>query len=1051
MTQAAAALNPNKKFAEAMAKLNPAQRKAVETIEGPVLVIAGPGTGKTQILAARVGSILLKAHIYPENILCLTYTEAGTVAMRKRLQEFIGAQAYRVPIHTFHSFCNQVIQENLDRFGINELDVLSEIEEAELFRELIDSFGKDHRLKRWSGDVYYEASRLQNLFSMMKRENLTPESITRKVNEFVETLKNDPENISSRGKNKGELKADIRRKIDSFSPLIAAAHEFSGYQELLRRRKRYTYDDMILWVLNEFKKDPQFLLRYQERYHYFLVDEYQDTSGSQNEVLDLLISFWDVPNVFVVGDDDQSIFRFQGAGVENIRRFVVRYQSDLMVIPLEENYRSSQHILNASSQLIQNNTERLVNEFTQFTKNLTARNISFAKSDVLPRVLIFDTPKSESAYIASEIEKLKEKNIPLSEIAVLYRQHKHVDELADWLKKKNIPINIHRRENILQLPLTMQLLNVLEFIDMEYRMPGSGEHLLFGLLHYDFFSVDISTVHRMSLCFPSGKKLKWREVITRPGKYFDHDLFSGNEICIDSIVKISSLLEKWIRSLSNMSLQAFFQQLITEGGIMQCILNKPDKIWLLQELDTLFNFIKDETHRTPAITLRKLVSKARLMQEEGMRLQINKFTYEPQAVNLITAHSAKGLEFRHVFLVSASSKGWEKQSGGAGRDYCYPENLITETPGETVEEERRLFYVAMTRAKEFLTISYTRHDASGRDSEQSRFVAEIQDHPEVQLDDTTVSMEQIAAFAEVILGAELHPLDYPSGENYVRRIMENYALNVTGLNAYLKCPLTFYYQNFLRIPSAKEEYLEFGNAVHNALEAYFKTMTENPAHDFGEVDQLVEAFKQNMHSRREVFSDEQFARRMEYGQLILPKYHGRYVSNWNKIISSERKLNGIEIDGVPAGGRVDKIEFDGKNATVVDYKTGKYENARNKFRRPGEGRNPDAFEFKFGGDYWRQAVFYKLLIDNYRMKDWNVVSCEFDFIEPDKDTGEFYKQKIDITEEDAAIVREQITSAWNGIQQMDFHGCGDDDCYWCNFARDNFNVNPGLTLADYLQ
>lgn len=1034
--------NYNDVFARELEHLNEAQRAAVETIEGPVLVIAGPGTGKTQILAARVGNILLKTQIYPENILCLTYTEAGTVAMRKRLQDFIGPQAYRVPIHTFHSFCHQVIQENLDRFGINELDVLTEIEAAELFRELIDTFGKDHRLKRWSGEIYYEASRLQNLFSIMKRENLKPEIIKSKVDEFVKTLKNNPDNIASSGKNKGELKADVQKKIDSFSPLIAAAYEFPRYDALLRKRRRYTYDDMILWVLNEFKNDPAFLLRYQERYHYFLVDEYQDTSGSQNEVLDLLISFWDVPNVFAVGDDDQSIYRFQGASVENIHSFVQRYRANLSIIPLEENYRSSQHILNLSSQLIQNNEERLINEYNLFTKNLVARNTEYAESEALPYILAFDTPKAEAAFIADEIEKLKENRTPLSEIAILYRQHRHVEELADYLKKKDIPVNIHRRENILQLPLTTRILNVLEYIEKESRIPGSGEDLLFSLLHYDFFGVDVSFLHRMSLCFPGGKKLKWREVISQPSKHFAHDLFSGDHSCIDSVVKISSSLEKWIRSLRNTSLQSFFQQLITEGGILKCVVNDPEKIWLLQELDTLFNFIKDETHRQPHLTLRDLIVKARLMQQETMRLQINKFTYEPDAVNLITTHSAKGQEFRYVFIIGANTKNWERHSSPSGSNYCYPDNLITEMPGDPVEEERRLFYVAMTRAKEFLTISYAKHDAAGREVEKSRFVAEIENHPEVITDDWAVSIDDIASFTETILTSELHPPKYPSDENYVRKLLGGYTMNVTGLNAYLRCPLSFYYQNFLRIPSAKEEYFEFGDAVHKALEDYFKAMVDSGTHTFGAVEQLTDRFKHYMNRKREIFSDEQFARRMEYGQMILPKYHEHYIHGWNRIISLEKILTGIEIEGIPVSGRVDKIEFDGKNATVVDYKTGKFENAKNKFKRPGEGRNIESFEYQLGGDYWRQAVFYKLLIDNYRMKEWNVVSCEFDFIEPNKDTGEFFKQKIEITAEDVSIVKEQIITAWQGIQQMDFHGCNENDCDWCNFVKANFPAIP---------
>ena len=158
------------KFEEEYQKLNEAQRRAVDTIDGPVMVIAGPGTGKTQILAARIGKILLDTDALPENILCLTYTDAGTIAMRKRLLQFIGADAYKVHIYTFHAFCNDVIQDNLPLFEKTSLDPISELESIQLFKNLIDSFPKNHPLKRYRGDVYFEINNLRHLFSAMKRE-----------------------------------------------------------------------------------------------------------------------------------------------------------------------------------------------------------------------------------------------------------------------------------------------------------------------------------------------------------------------------------------------------------------------------------------------------------------------------------------------------------------------------------------------------------------------------------------------------------------------------------------------------------------------------------------------------------------------------------------------------------------------------------------------------------------------------------------------------------------------------------------------------------------
>ena len=240
------------KFTEEYKKLNEQQRIAVDTIEGPVMVIAGPGTGKTQILAARIGKILLDTDALPENILCLTYTDAGAIAMRRRLQQFIGADAYKVNIYTFHAFCNDVIQDNLSLFEKNSLDAISELENIKLFKTLIDQFPKNHPLKRYRGDVYFEIGNLRNLFSSMKREGWTPDFINQKINEYLIDLPTRDEFVYKRKYkqfNAGDLKLDkIEEEKERIKKLQAAVNEFDHYQQLMRQHNRYDFDDMINWV-----------------------------------------------------------------------------------------------------------------------------------------------------------------------------------------------------------------------------------------------------------------------------------------------------------------------------------------------------------------------------------------------------------------------------------------------------------------------------------------------------------------------------------------------------------------------------------------------------------------------------------------------------------------------------------------------------------------------------------------------------------------------------------------------------------------------------------
>ena len=245
------------RFREEYERLNEKQKLAVDHIEGPVMVIAGPGTGKTQILASRIGKILLETDALPQNILCLTYTDAGVVAMRKRLLKFIGPDAYKVNIYTYHAFCNDVIQENLSQFEKTALDPLSDLEKIELFKELIDSFPKNHPLKRYRGDVYFEITNLDRLFSTMKKEGWKAAFIEEKIDAYLSELPARDEYVYKRKYkqfNAGDLKKEkLDEETERMEKLRAAVKEFDRFQQLMRKRNRYDFDDMITWVIKAFE------------------------------------------------------------------------------------------------------------------------------------------------------------------------------------------------------------------------------------------------------------------------------------------------------------------------------------------------------------------------------------------------------------------------------------------------------------------------------------------------------------------------------------------------------------------------------------------------------------------------------------------------------------------------------------------------------------------------------------------------------------------------------------------------------------------------------
>ena len=428
----------HQQFEQEYQKLNEQQQKAVETIEGPVMVNAGPGTGKTQILALRIGSILQQTDTNPNNILCLTYTDNGAIEMRNRLLKIIGSAAYNVRIHTFHSFCNEVIQDNLTYFGKLNLAPIGDLEEIDLFYKLIDSIEKDNPLKRFRGEVYYEKDRLKSLYSLMKKEAWSPAYITERIDAYIDELPV-KEGFFYKRKykefNAGDPKpAAIADEKEKMEMLRAAVNLYPRYNAMMAAQSRYNFDDMILWVLDAFDKNKNMLLDYQERFLYFLVDEFQDTSRSQNLLLQYLTGYWDAPNLFVVGDADQSIFSFQDANVENIIEVEKKYADSLTKIDLINNYRSTQNILTAAHRLIEHNTLRTV--LPENDKPLIAANTNLQGISIEPVITEYTNPVQEAIDVAIQIEALIQQGISGKEIAVIYRNHAQVAGIAAILEGK---------------------------------------------------------------------------------------------------------------------------------------------------------------------------------------------------------------------------------------------------------------------------------------------------------------------------------------------------------------------------------------------------------------------------------------------------------------------------------------------------------------------------------------------------------------------------------------------------------------------------------------
>lgn len=1031
-----------KKFAEEYNRLNDQQRIAVDTIEGPVMVIAGPGTGKTQVLSSRIGKILLETDTMPQNILCLTYTDAGVVAMKKRLVSLIGPEAYKVNIHTFHSFCNLVIQENIQLFNKKELEPLSDLERVQFLKKLIDEFDSENPLKRFKGEVYYDLGNLKNLFSAIKREGWEIEWLLKKIDEYITEIIPETDSFyNKREKKKGNhvLTQKGKEETERMEKLKAAVTSFAAYQRILDENHRYDYDDMITWVIKMFEEHKDILLGYQEQLQYILVDEYQDTSGNQNRIVELLTSHWadEKPNLFVVGDDDQSIFRFQGANLKNLMTLENRFKKDLVKIVLIKNYRSVQPILDAAGFLIENNAQRLVNQDKELSKEFVSANKELTALKIQPVIRCYENEFSENIHITTAIKQLLDKGVPPGKIAVIYREHKFGDEFLKFLQLQKIPFYVRRSLNLLKDVFIKKILNIIRYTVAELDNPYSGEPLLFDILHHDFFHISpfrIATIcNEISGNRTSGPKTL-REFLFHIQQSQNGTLFARDEETTE-LIKVSKLLESLQKEVYNKPIQQWFEQLINEAGILEFIMKSEEKIWLMNKLSCLFDYIKEETHRNPQLTLKQLMQSFELMNDNNLPLELVQTTGNETGVNLLTSHSSKGLEFEYVFLMGARNDVWEGKKN-INKGFRLPPNVFDlETDAEILEEKRRLFFVSITRAEKYLYISYPNMTNEGRQLIPSQFVEEIRQPMNLETENILLSEDEKFEFTALRFGIVQKPVLQQAEKEYIDGLLKTFVMNVTALNNYLDCPLRFYYNSLIRIPSAKSEAAEFGTAVHSALSDFLKEMMNNgkiyPGKDF-----LINRFAYHINRGREVFTKENLQRFTEHGKNILAGYYEHYYIPAPKgdFILTEYPLTKVVINTIPLKGFADKIQFWGNDIVISDFKSGSFDKAkkRGEFFKPGEKEG-----HPHGGNYWRQAVFYKLLADNLPNKNWKVLHTQFDFVEPNS-KNEFEIEKQYTSAEEVEQVKKQIADVWEKIQQHDFYtGCGKPGCNWCNFAKDN--------------
>lgn len=1016
----------NANFEVVYARLNPEQKKAVDTTEGPVMVVAGPGTGKTQVLAARIANILRQTDTKPHNVLALTFTESAAKNMRERVVRMIGKTGYYVQISTFHSFCSDIIRSNPEFFPIDRgSEPLSDLERYDLFQSII--LDLDLRaIKPMTMKLYYIRDIMGGV-SNLKREGVSPEEFAKIVAQEAAAFEREKTELT---------KAVAKRRESNLKKQQELILVYEEYEKRLRAKLRYDFDDMIILVVRAFQEHELLLREYQEKLHYFLVDEYQDTNNAQNLVVDLLAGYWgEQANIFVVGDPHQAIYRFQGASVENMLGFIDKYRQAL-VVTLATGYRCFGAVYDAAYTSITHNeltsAEAFKIEQHQQTMEKALNKKLLSPKGQGEKIRVFDAPSQtvELIYVAEQIQKLIADNVPPEEIAVLFRHNQDVIELQEILEKWSIPYEIDGGANILEAEEIRQLLELFTVIDSVGQNEDSAK--LFEVMCYQWLGLDRLLVMKVARAAGAGK-LSIIDTVLAGYDHFQSQL-EANGTSREEFARLELFVEKlmlWASQDAQLVFPQWFELVITESGYLDWILQHEAKIELLTNLNSLYREVKSLAGSKRRLRLRDFLETVEIMYEHKISLQAEDLNVTTGAVRLSTVHKAKGQEWEHVFIIHCLDGKW---GNNHQRELLpLPEGLIKNTDlskKELNEDERRLFYVAITRSKGTVQLSYPQTIVAGNSSKEvisSMFITEIE--PEVERVSETETKQFLAASQES-LARLLLPADTStrsiSEEEFFHKIVSTMPLSVTALNTYLRNLPEFVNNVLLKVPRAKPVPMAFGTAVHKALEEYFKHFQQH--HAVMELADLQAIFAESL--SRELINPEDFTRRLEYGQKILAAYHGQnnfenirplFIERFFGTGFSKTMLGDIRLTG--RVDRVDWVDEASKTVRVIDYKTGSPKTVgfiEGKIKSAGLSEREELLPESIRGPYKRQLLFYKLLTDLDPTFIPTVTEGAFDFVEPDQNSGKLIQRQFTLSQSDVNDLKELIRTVMGEIRSLKF-------------------------------
>lgn len=1076
-------------FEKRYAKLNERQKEAVDAIEGPVMVIAGPGSGKTELLGLRVANILRRTDASPEDILCLTFTEAAARNMRERLAGLIGKDAYKVAIHTFHSFGSEIINRHPEYFyqGADYVPI-DDISKMRIVENIIENLEWKSRLKSYhpqQGYVYlkdmeariedikkggltpgeFRALILENkdfeeaadvFISKVFKERISPDMISNLRQLLadiaaVPVLKRELENLSHYRTLKENVVESLERTVEEAESirekrsktkpitkwkkeflkknaagewllkshfqndiLLDLAKVYEEYQDRMHNEGFYDFADMILDTVRALETESELRYEIQEKYLYVLVDEFQDTSGVQMRLLDSILNMEineGRPNILVVGDDDQSIYKFQGANLDNVNEFLRKYK-DAKKIVLVHNYRSTQEILDYSKGVIEKVEDRLVEYDQEITKDLICANPGIKPGKIAQRE--FETKIEQYIFIAEEIKKIKLQNAD-EEIVIISRKHDDLEDIAALLNYYDIPVLYERNKDILEDARIREIITIAKFINsLNQKKEAEADEYLPDILSFPFWGINRLDIWKICCLAHKDRNKNWLEIMLPYGgkvsQVAEFLIALGTESKRCTMEEVLDFITgiKQIKGIEYAS--EFKDYYFSKENFEEKRLEYLDHLF---DLQTLFGELRDYRSRD-TLYIKDLVEFFDLHMIHNVPIyKTHRLSKGGNAVSLMTAHKAKGLEFDSVFIINCNENSWMKNKNM--NKLSFPVNIPLIPEEDNTGDKTRLFFVAVTRAKSNLYLTnYSMADGEKKASDRLRFLDSNLATEEIEsLDVEKIkSAEEIISFEEDLRHYEI---DNADEEELLRSILENYQLSITHLNNFLDVtsggPAKFLEQNLLRFPSAKNASSSYGTAIHDSFREFYKRLKEK--NSLPELDDFLNIFEYKL--KLQDLNERDFMQKLDRGKTELSLYYKENEKLFDAadLLEIDFQNEGVMIGECPITGKIDRISLEdkkGKICKVYDYKTGK----------PFADWRPSDEYLKIKSyKYKDQLIFYKFLIENSRSyHKFRVNSGGIDFITAQDD--KLIKLDLEILKEDEERLRALIEIVYKKIMALDF-------------------------------